>query len=153
MSPLEKLAELGYQLPQPRAAAGNYEPVTRSGNILYIAGQVSSDENGITTGRLGDTTNVVQGQNAAELCALKILAHVVHTAGVPLERIKSILKLTVYVASTPDFFEQPSVANGASNLLITVLGDRGRHARAAIGVAALPQGAAVEIDAVIEVEG
>ena len=152
-TPLEKLAEIGYQLPQPRAAIGSYLPVARTGNLLFISGQLSADENGVTTGLLGDTMNIVQGQNAAELCALNILAQIVHTAEVPLERIKRILKLTVLVASRPDFFEQPEVANGASNLIVAVLGDKGRHARAAFGVAALPWGAAVEIDAVVEVEG
>src|SRR5690606_19550294 len=97
------------------------------------------------------TMNVQQGGNAAELAAVNILSQVVHFAGVPLSEIKQVLKLTVLVASHPDFTEQHLVANGASNLLVGVLGDRGKHARAAFGVVALPLGAAVEIDAVIEV--
>jgi enamine deaminase RidA (YjgF/YER057c/UK114 family) len=95
--------------------------------------------------------NVVQGGNAAELSAINVLSQIVHVGGIRLEDVKRILKLTVLVASTPDFTEQHLVANGASNLLVAVLGDKGRHARAAFGVAALPLGAAVEIEAVVEV--
>lgn len=150
-SPIEKLREYGYELPAPKAPVANYVPVTRTGNILYVSGQISSSENGVVTGLLGDTMNVVQGGNAAELAAISVLSHIVHTAGVPLEEIKRILKITVLVASTPDFTEQHLVANGASNLLVAVLGEAGKHARAAFGVAALPFGAAVEIEAVVEV--
>lgn len=150
-SPIEKLRELGYELPAAKAPVANYVPVARTGNIIYVSGQISSDESGVTTGLLGDTMNVVQGGNAAELAAVNILAQIVHNAGVPLEDIKRILKITVLVASTPEFFEQHLVANGASNLLVGVLGDKGKHARAAFGVTALPFGAAVEIEAVVEV--
>ena len=150
-NPIEKLREYGYELPAAKAPAANYVPVTRSGNLLYVSGQISSNENGVVTGRLGDTMNVVQGGNAAELAAINILAQIVYIGGVKLEDIKRVLKLTVLVASTPEFTEQHLVANGASNLLVAVLDDKGRHARAAFGVAALPFGAAVEIDAVVEV--
>jgi len=150
-SPLEKLREYGYELPAPKAPVASYVPVTRSGNLLYVSGQISSNEQGVVTGLLGDTMNVVQGGNAAELAALNVLSQIVHSAGIPLEDIKRILKITVLVASTPDFTEQHLVANGASNLLVGVLGDKGKHARAAFGVTALPLGAAVEIEAVVEV--
>ena|SRR5690606_2057219 len=149
--PIEKLREYGYELPLPKAPVASYVPVSRSGNLLYVSGQLSTNEQGVVQGRLGETMNVVQGGNAAELCAVNILAQIVHMAGVPLHEVKRIVKLTVLVASTPDFFEQHLVANGASNLLVGVLGDRGKHARAAFGVAALPLGAAVEIEAVVEV--
>lgn len=152
-SPIEKLREYGYELPSPKAPVGAYVAVSRSGHTLYVSGQLSANELGVVEGRLGDTMNVVQGSNAAELCALNILAHVRHTAGVPLENISSIHKITVLVASTPGFTEQHLVANGASDLFAAVLGDKGKHARAAFGVASLPLGAAVEIDAIIEVEG
>lgn len=151
-SPIEKLREYGYELPSPKAPVGSYVAVSRSANMLYLSGQLSTNALGIVEGRLGETMNVVQGANAAELCALNILAHVRHTASVPLENIRGILKITVLVASAPEFTEQHLVANGASDLLATVLGDRGKHARAAFGVASLPLGAAVEIDAIIEVE-
>ena len=150
-SPIENLRALGYELPAPKAPVANYVPVTRSGNLLYVSGQISSNEHGVVTGLLGDTMNVVQGGNAAELAALNVLAHVVHSAGVPLEDIKRILKVTVLVASTPEFTEQHLVANGCSNLIVGVLGEKGKHARAAFGVTALPFGAAVEIEAVVEV--
>lgn len=150
-SPLEKLREYGYELPAPKAPVASYVPVIRSGNLLYVSGQISSNDQGVVTGLLGDTMNVVQGGNAAELAALNVLSQIVHSAGIPLEDIKRILKITVLVASTPDFTEQHLVANGGSNLLVGVLGDKGKHARAAFGVAALPLGAAVEIEAVVEV--
>lgn len=149
--PIEKLREYGYELPAPKAPVASYVPVTRSGNLIYVSGQISSDESGVVQGRLGDNMNVVQGGNAAELCAVNIMAQVVHMAGVPLHEIKQVLKLTVLVASDPEFTEQHLVANGASNLFVGVLGDKGKHARAAFGVVSLPLGAAVEIDAVIEV--
>jgi len=147
---IEKLRQLGYELPVARAPVASYLPVLRVGNLLYISGQVSSDDNGVVTGRVGDTMNVVQGANAAELAAVNVLAQIVHNGGIALEAVKRVVKLTVFVASTPEFAEQHLVANGGSNLLVGVLGDKGKHARSAIGVAALPLGAAVEIEAVIE---
>lgn len=150
-SPIEKLRQYGYELPTPKAPVANYVPVARTGNTLYVSGQISSNEQGVVTGLLGDTMNVVQGGNAAELAALNILSQIVHIGGVPLEEIKRLLKITVLVASTPEFTEQHLVANGASNLFVGVLGDKGKHARAAFGVASLPFGAAVEIEAVVEV--
>jgi enamine deaminase RidA (YjgF/YER057c/UK114 family) len=105
----------------------------------------------VIEGRLGETMNVVQGGNAAELCAVNVLAQLVHSAGIQLEDIKRVVKLTVFVASGPEFTEQHLVANGGSNLIIGVLGDKGKHARSAIGVAGLPRGAAVEIEAIVEV--
>ena len=150
-SPTDKLREYGYELPAPKAPVATYVPVARTGNILYVSGQISSNESGVVTGLLGDTMNVVQGGNAAELAALNVLSQIVHIGGVPLHEIKRILKITVLVASTPEFTEHHLVANGCSNLLVGVLGDAGKHARAAFGVAALPFGAAVEIEAVVEV--
>ena len=149
--PIAKLREYGYELPAPKAPVASYVPVARSGNLLYVSGQLSSNDQGVVQGLLGENMNVQQGGNAAELCAVNILAQIVHMGGVPLHEVKRIVKLTVLVASTPDFFEQHLVANGASNLLVGVLGDKGKHARAAFGVAALPFGAAVEIEAVVEV--
>ena len=150
-TPIEKLREYGYELPTAKAPVANYVPVTRTGNLIYVSGQISSNDQGVVTGLLGDTMNVVQGANAAELAAVNVLAQIVHMGGVPLQDIKRILKITVLVASTPDFTEQHLVANGCSNLLVGVLGENGKHARAAFGVASLPLGAAVEIDAVVEV--
>ncbi|MBN9334591.1 RidA family protein [Devosia sp.] len=149
--PIQKLREYGYELPAPKAPVASYVPVTRSGNLLYVSGQISSGEGGVVGGRLGDTMNVQQGGNAAELAAINVLSQIVHSAGVPLSEIKKVLKLTVLVCSDPEFTEQHLVANGASNLIVGVLGDKGKHARAAFGVTSLPLGAAVEIDAVVEV--
>jgi enamine deaminase RidA (YjgF/YER057c/UK114 family) len=151
-TPIEKLRELGYELPRPRPPVASYVPVVRSGNLLYVSGQISSNDQGVVEGTLGDTMNVVQGGNAAELAAIKILSEIVYSGGVELTAIKRFIKLTVLVASSQDFTEQHLVANGASNLLVAVLGDKGKHARAAFGVVALPLGAAVEIEAIVEVE-
>lgn len=151
-NPIEKLRELGFELPQPRLPVASYVPIVRTGNLLYVSGQISANENGVVVeGRLGDTMNVVQGANAAELAALNILAQLVHAGGIELTAVARVVKLTVLVASAPDFTEQHLVANGASNLLVGVFGDAGKHARAAFGVASLPLGAAVEIEAIIEV--
>ena len=151
-TPNEKLREYGYELVRPKPPVASYVPVVRSGKIVYVSGQVSSNEQGVVEGKLGDNMNVVQGGNAAELCAVNILSELVYTGGIELTSIKRVLKLTVLVSSTPEFTEHHLVANGASNLLVGILGDKGKHARAAFGVAALPLGAAVEIDAIIEVE-
>lgn len=149
---IERLRQYGYELPMPKAPVASYVPVTRVGNVIYISGQISiTGDDQVITGQLGDNMNVVQGGNAAELCAVNVLAQIVHIAGVDLEKVVRIVKLTVFVASAPDFYEHHLVANGGSNLLIGVLGDKGKHARSAIGVAALPRGAAVEIEAIVEV--
>lgn len=148
---IEKLREYGYELPSANPPVASYVPVSRVGNLLYISGQISTGENGVVEGRLGETMNVVQGGNAAELAALNVLAQIVHNGGVALDDIKRIVKLSVFVASTPEFNEHHLVANGASNLIVGVLGDKGKHARAAVGVTGLPLGAAVEIEAIVEV--
>jgi enamine deaminase RidA (YjgF/YER057c/UK114 family) len=150
-SPIDKLREYGYELPMPKAPVATYVPITRSGNIVYVSGQISSGAQGVMTGLLGDTMNVVQGGNAAELAAVNFLSQLVHTAGLDLTKVR-ILKLTVFVASTSEFAEQHLVANGASNLIVGVLGDKGKHARSAVGMAALPLGAAVEVEGIVEVE-
>ncbi|WP_417581906.1 RidA family protein [Pelagibacterium sp.] len=146
----QKLNDLGYTLPTPASPAASYVPVRQSGKLLFVSGQISQGADGIVKGCLGKDVDVQTGQRAAELCAINILAHV--NTVVPLSRIKAIQKLTVLVASTPDFNEQHIVANGASDLFIKLLDDTGKHARAAFGVASLPLGAAVEIDAIIEIE-
>ena len=152
MTPIEKLREYGYELPMPKAPVASYVPVTRVGKLVYVSGQISTAADGsVVTGRLGETMNVVQGGNAAELCAVNILGQLVHSAGVRLEDVKQVVKVMVLVASTAEFTDQHLVANGASNLLIGVLGDVGKHARSAFGVAALPRGAAVEVEAIVEV--
>ncbi len=142
---------LGYELSEPIAPAANYLPTVKTGNLIFVSGQLSANENGIISGVLGKDMNIEEGQIAARHCALSILAQLVHSAGVELEDIKKIVKITVLVCSTPLFQDHHLIANGASDLLATVLGDNGKHARAAFGVVALPLGAAVEIEAIIEV--
>jgi enamine deaminase RidA (YjgF/YER057c/UK114 family) len=146
-----KLAALGLSLPSAVAPVANYVPYVLSGNELYVSGQVSKAGDGsFLTGKLGDGLSVADGQKASELCALNILAQVKEAVG-DLDRIVRVVRLNAYVNSAPDFAEQPQVVNGASNLFVNVLGDKGRHSRTAVGVAALPLGVAVEIDAIIEV--
>ena len=149
---IDRLRDYGYELPTAGVPVASYVPVTRLGNLLYISGQISRSDEGVVTGRLGENMNVVQGGNAAELAAVNLLAQIVSNGNTPLEKVRRLVKLTVFIASAPDFFEQHLVANGASNLLIGVLGESGRHARSAVGVAALPLGAAVEVEAIVEVD-
>lgn len=151
MSTEQRLKDLGYELTKGGAPAANYLPANRCGDLVFISGQVSANSNGVIKGLLGDNMDVEAGQKAAETCAVSILSHIVHSAGIDLDDIKKIAKLTVLVASIPDFPDQHLVANGASDLLVNVLGEKGKHARAAFGVSALPLGAAVEIEAIIEV--
>ncbi|MFT4001885.1 MAG: RidA family protein [Rhizobium sp.] len=148
----DRLKELGIVLPQAAAPAANYVPYVISGNLLYLSGQLPMENGKIgVTGHLGKDVDVAGGQRAAELCAINILAQAKAALGGDLGRIKRLIKLNGFVASMPDFVEQHLVINGASNLLANILGDAGKHARAAVGMAALPLNAAVEIDAILEI--
>ncbi|TWF49853.1 RidA family protein [Neorhizobium alkalisoli] len=152
-NPIEtRLNELGITLPEAAAPAANYVPYVISGNLLYISGQLPS-ENGklAVTGLVGKDVDVAAGQRAAELCAINILAQAKAALGGDLTKIARVVKLTSFVASAPGFYEQHIVTNGASNLVANVLGDAGKHARAAVGMAALPFNAAVEVEAIIEI--
>lgn len=147
-----RLKDLGITLPQAAAPAANYVPYVISGSHLYISGQLPMENGKIAvTGHLGDGVDVQTGQRAAELCAINILAQASAALGGDLGRIARVVKLNGFVASVPTFVEQHLVLNGASNLIANVLGDAGKHARAAVGMAALPFNAAVEIDAVLEI--
>ena len=146
------LTELGITLPEAAAPAANYLPYVISGNLLYLSGQLPIEGGKIAvTGLLGRDVDVAQGVRAAELCAINILAQAKAALGGDLGRIVRVIKINGFVASQPDFTEQHLVINGASNLLAKVLGDAGKHARAAVGMAALPLNAAVEIDAILEI--
>ena len=147
-----RLKELKIELPQAAAPVANYVPAVRSGDLLFIAGQICQ-WNGERRfiGKLGRDISLEQGQEAARLCALNILAQAKSALGGDLDRILRCVRLGAFVNSAEDFTQQPQVANGASNLLVELLGDAGRHARAAVGVSALPGGVAVEVDAVFEV--
>jgi enamine deaminase RidA (YjgF/YER057c/UK114 family) len=147
-----RLTELGITLPQAASPAANYVPYVITGNMLYLSGQLPIENGKIAViGHLGRDVDVAGGQRAAELCAINILAQAKAALGGDLGRIKRVVKLNGFVASTGDFTEQHLVINGASNLIASVLGDVGKHARAAVGMAALPLNAAVEIDAVLEI--
>lgn len=150
-SPLERLRALGLELPEPPVPKGGYVPVVRTGNLAFVSGQLPlRGGNVAVAGALGDGTPVEEGREAARLCLLNVLA-ALEGNGVPLASVRRVVKLTGFVRSAPDFFEQPQVLNAASELLADVFGDAGRHARAAVGVASLPLGAAVEIEAIFEV--
>lgn len=145
------LKRLGLSLPEAIAPVANYVPYVRTGSLLFVSGQISKTTAGAAvTGKLGVDVDVAGGQKAAELCALNILAQVKAAVG-DLDRIVRVVRLNAFVNSAPEFTDQPQVVNGASNLFANVLDDKGKHSRTAVGVAALPLGVAVEIDAIIEV--
>ena len=148
----QRLAELGIELPKAAAPAANYVPFVVSGKHVFVAGQIPVESGNIMyRGRLGDGMTVDDGYQAARLCALNIIAQVREACGGNLDRVVRCVKLGGFVTSTPDFTDQPKVLNGASDLMIEVFDDKGRHARFAIGAAALPLGVAVEVDAVFEI--
>jgi len=147
-----RLAAHGVTLPEAAAPAANYLPFVISGQLLFISGQLPLENGAMSAkGLLGRDLDVAAGQKAAELCAINILAQARTALGGDLERIVRVVKLTGFVASDPAFTDQHLVINGASNFFADILGDRGKHARAAVGMACLPLNAAVEVDAIIEI--
>ena len=152
MSANENLEKLKIKLPEAKAPVGNYVATKISGKMLFISGQISIDENGqLIKGKIGKDLDTDAGYNAAKRCALSIVAQVKKACDNDLSKIKSCVKLTGFVNSTDDFIDQPKVINPASELLSTVLGDGGKHARAAVSTNSLPLGVAVEIDAIFEI--
>lgn len=148
----DRLKELGIELPQLAAPVANYVPFTLSGNTLYISGQLPMKDGQLVKGLLGDNMDAEAGMQAARLCAVNIIAQANAALGGDLDRVTRCLRLGGFVASTATFFDHPKVINGASDLVVDVFGDAGKHARAAVGVSALPLGAAVEVDAIFEVQ-
>ena len=147
-----RLQSLGIVLPAAPNPVANYVPSCLAGNLLFISGQISRAADGtVTKGRLGADLSVDQGRAAARLAALNVLAQVKATVG-DLDRVAQVVRLTGFVAAAPDFADHPQVVNGASDLMVEVLGDKGRHARAAVGVSSLPMGCAVEVDAILLIE-
>jgi enamine deaminase RidA (YjgF/YER057c/UK114 family) len=146
-----KLKELGVELPAATAPVANYVPFTRAGNLVIVSGQISV-RNGKAeyVGKLGREITVSEGQQAARLCALNILAHLKTACDGDLDQVKRVLRLGGFVNCTPEFTEMPQVVNGASDLMVAVFGDAGKHARAAVGVGSLPLGVAVEVEAMFE---
>jgi enamine deaminase RidA (YjgF/YER057c/UK114 family) len=146
-TPEQRLQELGLTLPAPRQAAGNYVSCVRAGNLLFTAGQ-GTDE---YRGKLGKDVTVDVGYLAARQCALNLLTAVKQEIG-ELGKVKRIVKLLGFVNSEPDFTDQPKVMNGASDLLVSIFGEKGKHARSAVGMAQLPNNNAVEVEMVLEIE-
>src|SRR3989338_9296794 len=150
MLPLEKLKQLGLTLPASPKPQGWYVPVARAGSLVFVSGQLPMQDGQVAIrGKVGESLSLEQGREAARLCLLNILA-ALEGNGIPLVSVRPV-KLTGYVQSAPDFHDQPKVLNAASELLTEMFVDTGKHARAAVGVAALPLDAAVEIEAVFEV--
>lgn len=145
-----KLIELGLSLPEAAAPVAAYVPIVEAGGLIHLSGQLPFKDGSLMAGRLGDGVDLDAGQDAARACGLMIVAQLKEYLG-DLARVERIVKLGVFVNSTADFTDQPKVANGASELMVALFGDAGRHARSAVGVAALPLGAAVEVDAIVQV--
>lgn len=151
MSIEEKLVEMGLVLPDAPAPAANYVPFVQVGDTLYVSGQISADATGLITGKCGADLSVAEGAQAARACALGLLAQVRAACGGDLSRLRRAVKLTGFVNSAPDFTDQPEVINGASDLLVQLLGEAGHHARSAVSAGSLPRGVAVEIEGIFEV--
>ncbi len=147
----ERLAAQGVILPDAPAPAANYVPFVQIGDTVHVSGQVSAGPDGLITGKLGDAMTVKMGAAAARACAISLLAQVRMACGGDLDRLVRVIKLTGFVNGTADFTDQPKVINGASDFLVAVLGDAGRHARSAVGVASLPLGVAVEIEGIFQI--
>lgn len=149
-TPETRLAELGLTLPDAPAPAANYVPFVQSGKMLFISGQISNGPDGLIRGKLGADMDVEAGVTAARACALALMAQARAACGGDLSRIARVVKLTGFVNCTPDFIDQPKVVNGASDLMVAVFGEAGRHARAAVGAPSLPLGVAVEVEGIFE---
>jgi enamine deaminase RidA (YjgF/YER057c/UK114 family) len=147
-----RLRELGIELPQPTAPLANYVPFTVAGSLVFVAGQICQ-WNGERrhVGKLGAGISIDAGRDAARLCALNIIAHLRVACGGDLDRVRRVVQLRGFVNCTPEFTDMPQVVNGASDLMVEVFGDGGRHARAAVGTNALPGGVSVEVEAVVEI--
>jgi enamine deaminase RidA (YjgF/YER057c/UK114 family) len=147
----KKLEELGIVLPTPAAPIANYVGFVRSGRLLFVSGQIClSDGALVAAGKLGQQVTVEQGQTAARVCAVNLLAQVKAALG-DLDKVVRVVRLGGFINSAPDFLEGPKVMNGASDLMVAVFGERGRHARTTVGVAVLPSDAAVEVEGTFEV--
>jgi enamine deaminase RidA (YjgF/YER057c/UK114 family) len=150
MSAESRLLELGYALPEGPAPGGNYLSAKAVGGLLYLAGAISTDANGVITGTAGADRSIAEGYAAARACALTQLAVLRHTLG-SLDKVREIISVNGYVNAVAGFPDSPAVINGASDLLVAVFADQGRHVRAAIGVSALPRNALVELQMIVAV--
>jgi len=147
----QRLAELGVTLPEAPAPAANYVPWVKTGDLVFVSGQIPMQDGAFITGKLGDGMAVDAGVAAAKLCAISLLAQVKAACGGDLDKLRRVVKLTGFVNSTGDFGDQPKVINGASDFLVEALGEAGRHTRSAVSAASLPFGVAVEIEGIFEV--
>ena len=147
-----RLAELGIEVPEAAAPVANYVGYVRSGDLVFISGQVPLVDGAFKfQGKVGAEFSVEEGQEAARICAINIIAQLKAACGGDLDRVRRIVKMGGFVNSTPEFADQPKVINGASDLMVAVFGDAGKHTRAAVSAGALPLGVAVEIDAIAEI--
>lgn len=152
MSQIEdRLAQLGIQLPQPNPPVANYVPFVRLGDLIHISGQVSVDASGGVKGIVGEEVDTEAAKRAARLCGINLIAQMKAACDGHLGRVKQVIKLSGFVQAGPSFYDIPQVVNGASDLMVEVFGDAGRHARSAVGVYRLPLNFAVEVDAVVAV--
>ena len=150
----KRLQELGIILPPPPVAVAAYVPFVTTGNLVFISGQVSVQSDGTRiTGRVGSDLDLEAGKNAARVCALNVLAQLNAACGGSLDKVERCVKLGGFISSAPDFFDQPKVMNGASELMEQVFGSAGKHARFAVGTSNLPMNAAVEVDGIFALRG
>ena len=146
----EKLKTLGIKIPNPPTPAGSYIPAVRTGNLLYISGQIPIEDGKVVfTGKVSDD-NMETAQKSAKMCAINILAQIKREAG-NLEKVSKIVRLSGFVNSVPEFSQQPKVINSASDLIFEIFGEKGKHSRIAVGVASLPLNSMTEIDAIVEI--
>lgn len=152
-NPIEaRLSELGLTLPDAPAPAANYVPFVQVGDLVFVSGQISRDDSGLITGKVGADLSVEDGAAAAKTCALALLAQARAACGGDLGRLVRVVKLTGFVNSTPEFSEQPQVINGCSDTLVEILGEAGRHSRSAVSAGALPLNVAVEIEGIFQIK-
>ena len=152
MSIEDRLKELDIVLPTPPAPVASYVPYVVSGNLVYVSGQVTLGANGLEyVGTIGKELSLDDGKAAAKLCAINVIAQVKAACGGDLNRVKRVVKVTVFVNAVPGYTQHPEIANGASDLFVAVFGDAGKHARAAVGAGSLPRNVATEVEAVIEI--
>ena len=149
----KRLSELGIDLPEPSAPAANYIPYVISGNLVFVSGQITMSGGELKyLGKIGDNLAIDDGYQAARICAINLLAQVKAACGGDLDRVKQVVKLGGFVNCAPDFTDQPKVINGASDLMVEVFGDAGKHARFAVGAPSLPLGIAVEVDGIFQID-
>lgn len=146
-----RLAELGITLAEPHFPAANYVPFVQVGDMVFVSGQISQGDDGLITGKVGAEIGLDEAVNAARTCALALIAQLKAACDGDLDRLLRVVKLTGFVNATPDFTQHPQVINGASDLMVEVFGDKGRHARAAVGCGSLPLGVQVEVEGIFQI--